>query len=238
MSRVFDLVAPGLHRPMGRAFPLGHPREAESRPRRLLNVLIAALGILLTLPLMAVIALAIRWTSPGPVFFFQTRIGLDRRGLSRRPVVGEPDDQGGRPFRMIKFRTMRVEHGTAAAVWAQKEDPRITPIGRLLRKTRLDELPQLFNVLRGEMNVVGPRPEQPAIFATLRRQVSAYAARQRTRPGITGLAQVSLPYDTNVDDVRRKVDLDLAYLSRQSVLTDLRIMFLTFPVMLGRHLGW
>lgn len=238
MARAFDLIAPGFSRSSGRAFPLGHPREPESRPRRLLNVLIALLGIILTLPLMAVIAVAIRFTSPGPIFFTQVRIGHDRRGMARRPVVGAADDQGGRPFRMIKFRTMRVDDDATPAVWAQEGDPRITLIGRALRKTRLDELPQLFNVLRGEMNVVGPRPEQPAIFATLRRQVSAYAARQRTRPGITGLAQVSLPYDRDLEDVRRKVELDLAYLSRQSVLTDFRIMLLTLPVMLGRRLGW
>jgi lipopolysaccharide/colanic/teichoic acid biosynthesis glycosyltransferase len=99
-------------------------------------------------------------------------------------------------------------------------------------------LPQLFNVLVGDMNVVGPRPEQPAIFARLRRQIHAYTARQRTRPGITGLAQISQCYDRDIEDVRRKVEFDLRYLRRQSVLEDLRIMLLTFPVMLGRRGGW
>lgn len=226
------------------------PQAAESSPflrrswipeapeRRILNVIIAVLGILLTLPLMACIALAIKLTSPGPALFVQPRVGLDRRTHPRRRSDMDGEDLGGIPFRMFKFRTMVVERGPTAETWATPEDPRVTPIGRLLRRTRLDELPQLFNVLLGDMNVVGPRPEQPAIFARLRRQLGAYTIRQRTRPGITGLAQVSLPYDRGLDDVRKKLALDLAYLGRQSAWLDLRIMLLTLPVMLGRRLGW
>jgi len=120
-------------------------------------------------------------------------------------------------------------------VWAQQDDPRVTSIGRVLRKLRLDELPQLLNVLRGDMNIVGPRPEQPAIFVYLREQVEGYQRRQRVRPGITGWAQINLAYDQSVEDVRRKVALDLEYIHRQSALEDFKIMCRTLPVMvLGR----
>ena len=239
MPTTYDLAAPALQRArFVRTVPawLGHP---EPPARRLLNVVIAAIGILLTLPLMAAIALAIRCTSPGPILFIQTRIGLDRRARVRRTPDAEGTDLGGTPFRMYKFRTMQVRpEGSDPQVWASPDDQRTTRLGKVLRKFRLDELPQLFNVLLGQMNVVGPRPEQPAIFESLRKQVHAYVTRQRTRPGITGLAQVTLGYDRSIDDVRRKVALDLTYVRRQSVLEDLRIMALTLPVMVGRRGAW
>jgi lipopolysaccharide/colanic/teichoic acid biosynthesis glycosyltransferase len=239
MPTILSFDAAALRRidPSRAATPSSPP---EPLARRILNILIAAVGIVLTLPLMACIALAIKCTSPGPVLYLQTRVGLDRRRGVRHPAVGSAEDQGGQPFRMYKFRTMKVAPTTAstAQVWARPDDDRITAIGRWLRKLRLDELPQLFNVLLGDMNVVGPRPEQPAIFAKLRREIHAYVVRQRTRPGITGLAQINLHYDQQLEDVRRKVALDLAYLRRQSVWEDLRIMLLTFPVMIGRRGGW
>src|SRR5213075_2670136 len=120
---------------------------------------------------------------------------------------------------------------TTSETWAQPDDVRVTPIGRVLRKLRLDELPQLFNVLKGEMNIVGPRPEQPMIFVYLREQIEGYQRRQRVRPGITGWAQINQGYDTSVDDVRRKVRYDLEYIRRQSTLEDLKIMCRTVPVM-------
>jgi lipopolysaccharide/colanic/teichoic acid biosynthesis glycosyltransferase len=119
-------------------------------------------------------------------------------------------------------------------VWAAKNDPRVTPLGRVLRAFRLDELPQLFNILAGDMNLVGPRPEQPAIFNDIRQELSNYRRRQRVLPGITGLAQVSLPYDSDLEDVRKKVDLDLQYLRKRSPGEDFRIMVRTMPVMVGR----
>jgi lipopolysaccharide/colanic/teichoic acid biosynthesis glycosyltransferase len=122
--------------------------------------------------------------------------------------------------------------------WARPDDHRITPVGRWLRKFRLDELPQLLNVLRGEMNVVGPRPEQPNIVLNLRGRIGRYQQRQRVLPGITGLAQISLCYDRTLGDVRRKVALDLQYISRQSTLEDLRIMLKTLPCMLSGKKGW
>ena len=124
------------------------------------------------------------------------------------------------------------------AVWAQQEDDRVTAIGKFIRRTRIDELPQLVNVLRGDMNIVGPRPERPSIFIRLRDQVTAYPVRQRVKPGITGLAQISLPYDRTLEDVERKVRFDVEYMRRQGIAEDLRIMALTVPVMLFRLGGW
>lgn len=213
------------------------PPVSTHGARRALNVVVALLGLLLSLPLWVVIALAIKLTSRGPVLYRQTRIGLN----SRSTGVGEQDprrrsDLGGRPFEIYKFRTMTVdaEAGTGP-VWATTNDSRITPVGRILRQYRLDELPQLINVLKGEMNVVGPRPERPAIFAELRAEIPEYPVRQRTPPGITGHAQVNLAYDSSIDDVRRKVAYDLEYIERAGFWEDLKIMLKTIPVMLFRR---
>jgi lipopolysaccharide/colanic/teichoic acid biosynthesis glycosyltransferase len=204
--------------------------------RRVLNVAAATLLLVLSAPLMLIIALAIKLTSPGPVIFRQTRVGLDRRNendsfwQSRRQV-----DFGGRLFTMYKFRTMTHSDDSLVQIWARPDDARITPVGRVLRKYRLDELPQVINVLMGDMNIVGPRPEQPKIFASLREQVESYSQRQRVLPGITGWAQVNQSYDTSVADVKRKVMLDLEYIQGQSVWRDLKILFLTVPVMLFKR---
>lgn len=204
--------------------------EAE-KSRRALNVVVALVGIVLTAPLMAVIAVLVRVTSPGPILYSQTRVGLDRRhGAAPPPGTRRHADVGGRPFIIFKFRTMYVHKSDE--VWATENDPRITPLGRILRKYRLDELPQLLNVLSGDMNIVGPRPEQPKIFAKLRDQIEHYPRRQLVRPGITGWAQINQRYDRNIADVRRKVELDLEYVERQSFIEDLNIMARTIPVML------
>lgn len=217
---------------------LGGPRLHG--PCRLLNVAVAALGLVLAAPLMLVIGVAIKLTSPGPVFFTQTRIGIDRRRARLSRNHRRSADLGGKPFTLYKFRTMVSgrEDRSAAAVWARPDDPRITPLGRILRKYRLDELPQLINVLLGDMNVVGPRPEQPEIFTNLREEIRGYGERQRVPPGITGWAQVHNGYDRSVDDVRRKLRFDLEYVERRSVLLDLEIMLRTVPVMLFRQNGW
>src|SRR5712691_7143189 len=167
--------------------PLG-PIDRERRSRRCLNIAAAMVGVVLTLPVMLVIAALIKLTSRGPVLFAQQRIGLDRRALSRAGGNTRRQlDLGGKPFTMYKFRTMEVHHANGdRPVWARPDDPRVTPIGRVLRQFRLDELPQLSNVLLGDMNIVGPRPEQPAIFVYLREQIEGYQRRQRVRPGITG----------------------------------------------------
>ncbi len=226
-----------------------HPRAARADapararsvegPRRLLNVAAAVAGLVLAAPLMLVIAVLVKLTSRGPVLYAQTRVGLDRRGPGAGGGNGRrAADVGGKPFTIYKFRTMRVNGNPEAQVWARPDDPRVTRLGRVLRKYRLDELPQLFNVLRGDMNIVGPRPEQPQIFAELRRQIGGYARRQRVRPGITGWAQVNLHYDTSVESVRQKVAYDLEYVARQSLAEDLRIMARTVPVVLFRRGAW
>jgi len=210
--------------------------------RRMLNILVALLGLVVAVPLMLAIAALVKLTSPGPVLFHQTRVGLDRRVRARRRDEASGGrrtrDAGGRLFRIYKFRTMRVNGADQRQVWARPDDPRITPVGAVLRRFRLDELPQLFNVLRGDMNIVGPRPEQPLIFADLRARIPAYALRQIVRPGITGWAQINHHYDQSMDDVRRKVTFDLEYIARRDALEDLKIMLRTLPVMLGCRGGW
>ncbi|HRP07955.1 MAG TPA: sugar transferase [Gemmatimonadales bacterium] len=211
-----------------------------TRMVRALNVAVALVGLLLTLPLWLVIAALIKLTSRGPVFYTQTRVGIDsRRDRGGRTDSRRVQDIGGKPFVIYKFRTMTVDaeqHGNA--VWATAGDQRVTSVGGFLRSCRLDELPQLINVLRGEMNIVGPRPERPQLFAELREQIPDYQLRQRVPPGITGHAQVHLQYDTSVEDVRKKVQHDLEYISRRSAWEDFRIMLKTIPVMLFRKGGW
>jgi len=209
--------------------------------RRILNLAVAALSLLLLSPLFLVISAAVKLSSPGPVFFTQERVGLDkrRRGRDRRSVgragPGRREtDAGGKIFTIYKFRTMYVDRGTNEQVWARKNDPRITPVGRFLRAFRLDELPQLWNVLLGQMNIVGPRPEQPEIFQHLRSEIVDYHRRQHVLPGITGWAQINNGYDQTFRDVERKLGYDLEYLERKSPLEDLKIMTLTVPVVLGR----
>lgn len=207
--------------------------------RRVLNVILATIAIVLVAPVLLLIAALVKLSSPGPVIYTQTRVGVDRRhpldanGNGRRKV-----NYGGKLFRIYKFRTMRPSTDDAAQVWASPNDSRVTAIGRVLRKYRLDELPQLVNVLKGEMNIVGPRPEQPNIFMQLRGEIDGYDLRQRVLPGITGLAQISHHYDSCVDDVRRKLSFDLEYINRESAMEDLRILLRTVPVILFRKGAW
>jgi lipopolysaccharide/colanic/teichoic acid biosynthesis glycosyltransferase len=218
----------------------GEPLERHVTARRVLNVAVGAIGILLTLPIWIVIAALVKLTSRGPVFHTQIRVGLDNRNSS----AGSDDprrrhDIGGKPFTIYKFRTMyETAEKNSGPVWATKNDPRVTWIGRVLRQYRLDELPQLINVLKGEMNVVGPRPERPTIFAELRESIPNYRLRQRALPGITGLAQVRQQYDSCLADVERKVKFDLEYVRRRGFWHDLKIMLETIPVILLRKGGW
>jgi len=230
--------------------PIARSREARARDResdryrdlsiRILNILIASLLIVVFLPLMVLIALGVRLSSRGPILYSQERVGLDarrgsrRRGSNRFGTDRRQRDRGGRIFKIYKFRTMRVGE-IQDQVWASKDDPRVTRFGRFLRAHRLDELPQLFNVLKGDMNLVGPRPEQPEIFEELRRSIPVYPERQKVRPGITGWAQVNHRYDTSLDDVRRKLHLDLEYVQRRSVTKDVVIMARTPTVMLFKQ---
>jgi lipopolysaccharide/colanic/teichoic acid biosynthesis glycosyltransferase len=236
--------------PLSSPFPLSEgPRDyvssvAAPRPddeiSHFLNIAVAAMGLLLAAPLFLLIALAIKLSSRGPVFYTQTRVGLDRRS-NREPSHQDlrAHDLGGRPFTMYKFRTMVASaEPDSREIWATPRDERVTPLGRFLRVTRLDELPQLLNVVIGDMNIVGPRPERPTIFAELRDAIPNYHMRQRVYPGITGWAQINQPYDSCVDDVRRKVEFDLEYLQSRSVAGDLSIMARTVPIMLFCRLGW
>lgn len=211
------------------------PRARSEVVSRVMNVAIASVAVAATLPIMAVVALLVKLTSKGPVLYTQTRVGVDRRWRQERSDERRRHDHGGRPFQILKFRSMTVDaEADGRAVWAQKADPRVTPVGAFLRASRLDELPQLFNVIRGEMNIVGPRPERPTIFADLRESIPEYAFRQRVLPGITGLAQINQSYDSCLTDVRNKVRYDLEYLQSQSWALDLRIMSMTIPIMLRR----
>ncbi len=215
------------------------PRERDELLSRALNVAVAAVALVLMAPVFALVALAIALTSRGPVIYSQIRVGVDRRWRYARAYDRRSHDHGGKLFKMYKFRTMRVDaEPDGRAVWASKGDPRVTLIGRFLRTTRLDELPQLWNVMRGDMNIVGPRPERPSIFAELRKDIPEYPLRQRVKPGITGWAQINQSYDACLDDVRQKVRLDLEYVRRQGLFEDLRIMSMTLPVMLFRRGGW
>ena len=216
------------------------PRPRSERAARVFNLLVATLLFVVAAPVMLLAAVIIRGRSRGPVVYTQVRVGIDRR-WSRMRALHERrrEDLGGIPFTIFKFRSMRVDAElNGHAVWAKQNDDRVTSVGRVIRKTRIDELPQLYNVLIGDMNIVGPRPERPSIFVRLREQIQEYPVRQRVKPGITGLAQISNPYDQTLDDVRRKVAFDIEYMRRQSVVEDVWIMLRTVPVMLFRIGGW
>jgi lipopolysaccharide/colanic/teichoic acid biosynthesis glycosyltransferase len=190
--------------------------------------------LIIFLPVIVIIAVAVRLDTPGPVIYRQLRVGLDRRGrMDTRDSTGRRvNDLGGRPFMIYKFRTMRVDaEFDSGPVWASTEDDRATRVGRVLRKTRLDEIPQFWNVLKGDMAVVGPRPERPNFVLELQKEIDGYRLRNRVKPGITGWAQVNRGSDRTVDDVREKVDFDIEYVQRRSLWFDLMIMLKTLPVM-------
>lgn len=199
------------------ALAVGGPGPLYRCLRRVEDLVLASLGLVVTAPLWGLIALAIRLDSPGPVFYRQVRVGYR-----------------GRPFTMIKFRTMRTDaEKEGRPVWAAANDPRVTGVGRLLRATRLDELPQLLNVLRGEMSLIGPRPERPAFVAMLQTQIPFYRARLLLRPGLTGWAQVNYPYGRTVEDALVKLQYDLYYLKHQSPYLDLLILLRTVVTVLA-----
>ncbi len=203
---------------------------------RVLNVLVALIALLVLSPVMLAVAVVVKLSSEGPILFTQPRVGLDRRGLrSRREDARRTQDYGGRIFTIYKFRSMVQSDSDSSQIWAEEGDARITRVGSFLRKYRLDELPQFWNVLAGDMNLVGPRPEQPDIFIQLRKEVRHLAGRQQVLPGITGLAQVFHHYDRSIDDVRRKADLDLEYIRNRSPLHDLEIMVRTLPTVIMKR---
>jgi len=186
--------------------------------RRLTDILVSFTLLLLFLPLWILVAIAIKLDSRGTVLYSQERVGLN-----------------GRIFRIYKFRTMVSDaEKITGPILAGKEDSRITRIGRFLRKTRLDEIPQLLNVLVGDMSMIGPRPERPYFVEKYTNEIPMYKNRLRAKPGITGYAQVSLGYDEDVEDVRKKIMFDLEYINNSSsLLLNLKIIFKTFLVVLG-----
>jgi len=192
-------------------------RRIVSAAKRVLDLAVATIGLIVTMPLMAVIAVAVKVTSRGPVLYHQRRVG-----------------QQGRIFTVHKFRTMCVDAEAATGpVWATKHgDDRVTPIGGVLRRTRFDELPQLVNVLRGEMSVVGPRPERPEFVAALTRQIPYYGQRHIIRPGITGWAQVRYTYGASTEDALQKLQYDLYYIKNLSLALDLVVIIQTLKTVI------
>ena len=186
--------------------------------KRLFDIAASVLILLLTLPILVVTALLIKTTSPGPVFYHQERVG-----------------QFGKPFLAWKFRSMRqdAEKG-GQPQWAQQHDPRVTGIGRFIRATRIDEIPQIINVLKGDMSIVGPRPERPFFVRDLAEQIPFYNERHVVKPGIAGWAQLNYPYGASVEDARHKLEYDLYYVKNYSVFLDLLILVQTVRVVLWR----
>ncbi|MBX5483736.1 MAG: sugar transferase [Myxococcaceae bacterium] len=186
--------------------------------KRLFDVTVAAILLVLAAPLMLLIAVAIKLDSKGPVFYRQERTGLD-----------------GRSYRLWKFRSMRTDAEKDGAVWAKQNDDRVTRVGRFIRRTRMDEIPQVFNVLNGDMSFVGPRPERPVFVQQLKAQIPYYGLREGVKPGITGWAQIRYPYGASVEDAQNKLEFDLYYVKNGSLFLDMAIIFHTVRhVLLGR----
>jgi lipopolysaccharide/colanic/teichoic acid biosynthesis glycosyltransferase len=239
-ARRLDGATSGRPSPRSVEIPEVIPRERNEKASRLLNLAIATVALVVTLPLLVLLALIVKLTSRGPILYAQTRVGLDRRWRSTLALHERRlEDLGGQVFTIYKFRTMRVdaERGSGA-VWAQENDPRVTRVGKYMRILRLDEVPQFWNVVRGDMNIVGPRPERPSIVSRLREDIPEYQCRHRVKPGITGLAQINQNYDACIDDVRSKVGWDLRYLREQGVWTDFVILVRTLPSVLLKYRGW
>ena len=203
-------------RPSVLIFSTGFQRRLTSLvSKRLLDVVVSAMGLVALIPLCVLIAALIRVDSPGPVFYRQVRVGLR-----------------GQPYMIWKFRSMRQDAEKSGPRWAQANDPRISRIGWWLRKTRIDEFPQLVNVLRGEMSLVGPRPERPVFVQDLRTVIPYYDIRHTVRPGVTGWAQVKFRYGASQQDSHTKLQYDLYYVKNLSFLLDLKILAHTIRVMM------
>jgi exopolysaccharide biosynthesis polyprenyl glycosylphosphotransferase len=193
--------------------------EWEKKAKRLMDLGISLLFLILTSPIMLIVSIAIKLDSKGPVFYKQERSGLN-----------------GKVFNILKFRSMiKDAEKKSGPVWSTKDDPRITRVGRIIRKLRLDEIPQVINVLKGEMSFVGPRPERPYFVEKLSEEIPLYKRRLRVRPGITGWAQVKHKYDETIEDVKTKLRYDLFYIENMSLRMDLKIIFRTvFVVLFGK----
>jgi len=190
-------------------------RMLSSAIKRIFDIIASLLVLVLTLPIIALFAVLVKLDSKGPAFFRQTRVGLY-----------------GEPFTLIKLRSMRIDAEKDGAKWAEKDDPRITRLGRFMRKFRIDELPQAWSVLKGEMSFVGPRPEVPSFVESLEREIPFYAERHMVKPGITGWAQINYPYGASIEDSRRKLEYDLYYAKNYTPFLDLVILLQTLRVIL------
>ncbi|MDE1921614.1 MAG: sugar transferase [Candidatus Omnitrophica bacterium] len=191
-------------------------RRSYAAIKRIMDVAGAGFGMIVFSPIFLLVAFLVKLTSKGPVFYKQTRVG--RNGVN---------------FEIYKFRTMKTDAETKSGpVWARANDSRLTPIGGFLRKAHLDEIPQFINVLKGEMSLIGPRPERPVFVEQFRQQICDYEKRLYVKPGITGLAQVYHRYDQTIEDVKKKIKYDVLYIKRMCLWTDLLIAFRTVRVIL------
>jgi len=212
--------------------------------KRTIDIIGSMVGLILTAPAWIILPVLIKLDSPGSVFYTQVRVGVNRRRGNRRYHARKDipecrvrerrrEDLMGRPFNVIKFRTMvQGAERSSGPVWARKNDPRITRLGLFLRKTRLDEIPQFINVLKGDMSLVGPRPERPKFVADLSNKVDNYVNRLDVKPGLTGLAQIENGYDSSLASVVEKVRFDLQYIRKWSVVSDIKIILKTFVVVM------
>jgi len=216
-ERLTGKIASEMLRPSWLIFARGNRfSDFQHHVRRIVNVGLATLGFVLSLPIMLLTALAVKLDSVGPVFYVQERVG-----------------KNGKTFKIIKFRSMRVgAEAKSGPVWAEEDDPRITRVGRIIRKLRFDELPQFVNVIRGDMNFVGPRPERPIFVEQLSEVVPYYSQRHVVKPGLTGWAQIKYPYGASVEDSIEKLRYDLYYIKNQTLLLDAIIVFETIKIVL------
>ena len=201
-------------------FIISHPGgRLHQFIKRLFDIVISSSALIILLPLMACTAIAVKLDSPGPVFYRQRRVGLR-----------------GETFELLKFRSMRLDaEQDGVPRWAAGQDDRVTPIGSFIRKTRIDEIPQMINVLRGEMSFVGPRPERPYFVEQLAKEIPYFRERLRVKPGITGWAQLNYPYGASVEDARHKLEYDLFYIRHYGLMLDTIIVLQTLHVILWPH---
>jgi sugar transferase (PEP-CTERM system associated) len=205
--------------PSSLIFSDGFKRSAILRSlKRILDIIASSLGLLSSLPISFLVGVAIKVDTPGPIFYKQERVGED-----------------GEIFELLKFRSMRVNAEEKGPVWASADDRRSTRVGRIIRKLRLDEIPQMINVLRGEMSFVGPRPERPFFVDQLKNEIPFYSCRHSVKPGITGWAQVRYPYGASKEDALEKLKFDIYYIKHMSPLLDLMIMLYTVKIVLLRR---
>jgi len=215
-ERVSGRVSLNMIRPSWLIFS-GRGRQAKltTISRNTVHWLVALIGFLLCVPIMIVTALLIKVDSRGPVFYKQERVG-----------------KNGRRFVLMKFRSMKVDAEKSGPVWASKSDDRTTRVGRIIRKVRIDEIPQFLNILKGEMSFVGPRPERPHFVAQLAEEIPYYEQRHLIAPGLTGWAQIKYPYGASIEDARQKLQYDLFYIKNYSLILDAIIMFETIKIIL------